>query len=160
GNDAPARIACQRARKIGVRRSSSTQSVSSLLAGGSSCVAIVAAIRNLAGRRFSATSRYHDSAPRTAGSSQIVSVAKSLTGRLLRFIYAPAPPTYISTRGAGAAAGSAAFHPSRRLAGGRETAQTIRSPDDWRTRQHCPVLGMLTVDRRATFIPEHSANLS
>jgi hypothetical protein len=31
---------------------------------GSSCVATVAAIRNLAWRRFSATSRYHDSAPR------------------------------------------------------------------------------------------------
>src|SRR5688500_16385497 len=32
GGDAPARIACQRAMKIGVRRSSSTHSASSLLA--------------------------------------------------------------------------------------------------------------------------------
>src|SRR5262249_2927857 len=50
----------------------------SLLAVRSSCVATVAAMRNLAGRRFSATSRYHDSAPRIAGSSQIFSLARSL----------------------------------------------------------------------------------
>jgi hypothetical protein len=68
-------------------RSSSTQSASSLRAGGSSCVGTVAAMRNLAGRRFSATSRYHDSAPRIAGSSQIVRLAKSPTGRLLGSIY-------------------------------------------------------------------------
>ena len=47
-----------------MRRSSSIQRASSLLATGSSCVATVAAIRNLAGRRFSATSRDHDFAPR------------------------------------------------------------------------------------------------
>ena len=50
GNGAPARIACQRARKIGVRRSSSAHSASSLLAAGSSPAATVAAMRNLAGR--------------------------------------------------------------------------------------------------------------
>src|SRR5207245_1257246 len=87
----------------------------SLLAAGSSCAATVAAMRNLAGRRFSATSRYHDSAPRIARSSQIVSLAKSPTGRLLRFIYTPAPPTSISTHGVAAPAASAAFHLSRRL---------------------------------------------
>ena len=57
-----ARIVPHRARKIGVSRSSSTHSTASLLSAGSSSVAIVAAMRNLAGRRFSATSRYHDSA--------------------------------------------------------------------------------------------------
>jgi hypothetical protein len=44
-------------------------------------MATVAAMRNLAGRRFSATSKYHDSAPRIAGSSQILSRAKSLMNR-------------------------------------------------------------------------------
>jgi hypothetical protein len=52
-----ARIVCQRSRNIGVRRSSSAQSASSLDATGSICVASVAAMRNLAGRRFSATSK-------------------------------------------------------------------------------------------------------
>jgi hypothetical protein len=78
GKRPPPRISCHRARKIGVRRSNSTQSASSLLAKRSSGVPTVAAMRNLAGRRFSATSRYHDSAPRIAGSCQIVSLAKSL----------------------------------------------------------------------------------
>src|SRR5262249_7041250 len=71
-------MACQRARNIGVRRSSSAHNASSQLTTGSSPVATVAAMRNLAGRRFSATSRYQDSAPRTAGSSQIFSLARSL----------------------------------------------------------------------------------
>src|SRR5262249_48785435 len=97
GNDPPARIACQRARNIGVRRSSSIQRASSLHARGSSCVATVAAMRNLAGRWFSATSRYHDSALPIAGSSQIFSLAKSPTGWLLGFIYTPAAPASIST---------------------------------------------------------------
>jgi hypothetical protein len=48
-------------------------------------VATVEAMRNLAGRRFSATSKYHDSAPRIAGSSQILSLAKSLTSQLKPF---------------------------------------------------------------------------
>src|SRR6516225_1593482 len=78
GKEDPALIARQRVRKLGVSSSSSAHKASSLLAAGSSCVATVAAIRNLAGRRFSATSRYHDSAPRIAGSSQILSWAKSL----------------------------------------------------------------------------------
>ena len=47
-------------------------------------MATVAAMRNLAGRRFSATSRYQGSAPRTAGSSQIFSLARSLMNS---FIY-------------------------------------------------------------------------
>src|SRR5262245_44614501 len=38
-------------------------------------------MRNLAGRRFSATSRYHDSAPRIAESSQTLSLSKSLMNR-------------------------------------------------------------------------------
>src|SRR5215471_1118258 len=71
-------MACQRARNTGVRRSSSAHNASSQLTRGSSPVATVAAMRNLAGRRFSATSRYHDSAPRIAGSSQIFSLARSL----------------------------------------------------------------------------------
>ena len=75
----------QRARNIGVRRSSSAQSASSPLAAGSSFVATVAAMRNLAGRRFSATARYQDKAPQMAGSSQTVSLVKSLMGP------APAP---------------------------------------------------------------------
>ena len=41
-------------------------------------IATDAAMRNFAGRLFSATSRYHDSAPRIAGSSQILKRAKSL----------------------------------------------------------------------------------
>ena len=45
-------------------------------------MATVAAMRNLAGRRFSATSRYHASAPRIAGSSQTLSFAKSRMNRL------------------------------------------------------------------------------
>src|SRR5215471_3848678 len=88
GNGAPALIACQRARKIGVKSSNSAQSASSPLAAGSSCVATVAAIRNLAGHRFSATSRYHDNAPRIAGSSQTLSWAKSLMRGL---VTAPCP---------------------------------------------------------------------
>jgi hypothetical protein len=75
---APARIACQHATKTGVSRSSSAHSESSLLAAGSRRAATVAAMRNLAGRRFSATSRYHDSAPRIAGSSQILRLPRSL----------------------------------------------------------------------------------
>src|SRR5262249_62171163 len=47
-----------------------------------SCVATVAAMRNLAGRRFSATSRYHPSVPRIAGSSQTLSFDKSRMNRL------------------------------------------------------------------------------
>jgi hypothetical protein len=88
---APARIACQRARKIGVTRSSSAHSTSSLLAARSSSVVTVAAMRNLAGRRFSATSRYHDSAPRIAGilpNSQLGQVAHELASCL----YSPARP--------------------------------------------------------------------
>src|SRR5262249_56837460 len=81
GNGAPAWIACQRVTNIGVRRLSSTHSASSLLVAGSSSVATVAAMRNLAGR-FSATSRYHASAPRIAGSSQTFSLAKSRMNRL------------------------------------------------------------------------------
>ena len=81
-NGAPARIACQRPRNIGVRRSSSAQSASSLDATGSICVASVAAIRNLAGRRFSATSRYQDRPSRIAGSPQIFKCAKSLMKEL------------------------------------------------------------------------------
>src|SRR5262245_66180352 len=54
-------------------------------------------MRNLAGRRFSATSRYHDSALRIDGSSQIVSLAKSPMGRLLGLIYPPTVPASIST---------------------------------------------------------------
>ena len=42
------------------------------------------AMRNLAGRRFSATSRYHDNVPRIAASSLILKPAKSLMERLLR----------------------------------------------------------------------------
>src|SRR5262249_62040311 len=67
-----------RVRNIGVSRSSSAHNASSQLTSGSSPVATVAAMRNLAGRRFSATSRYQDRAPRIAGSSQIFSLAKSL----------------------------------------------------------------------------------
>jgi hypothetical protein len=78
GNDAPAWIACQRSRNIGVSRSSSAQSASSLDVAGSIGVASVAAIRNLAGRRFSATSRYQDRLSRIAESSQIFKSAKSL----------------------------------------------------------------------------------
>jgi hypothetical protein len=49
-----------------------------LAASGSMGVATVAAIRNLAGRQFSATSRYQDKLWRIAGSSQILKRAKSL----------------------------------------------------------------------------------
>src|SRR5262249_50411057 len=49
----PARIACHLSRNIGVRRSSSAQSASALEVAGSSWVGRVAAIRNLAGLRFS-----------------------------------------------------------------------------------------------------------
>src|SRR5262249_38293765 len=83
GNGAPARIACQRSRNIGVRRSSSDQSAFSLAAVGSISVTTVAAIRNLAGRRFSATSRYHDRLSRIAGPSQSFKCARSLMGQLL-----------------------------------------------------------------------------
>ena len=62
---------------------------SSMIPGAAHCVAMVAAMRNLAGRRFSATSRYHDNAPRIAGSFQIVSLPRSLMGRLLGSIYTP-----------------------------------------------------------------------
>ena len=48
GNGAPARIPCNVARNIGVRRSSSAQSASSPEVAGSSCVGRIAAIRNLA----------------------------------------------------------------------------------------------------------------
>jgi hypothetical protein len=80
GSRTPARIACQRARKSGVSRSSSAHSASSISDAGSSSAATVAAMRNLAGRRFSATSRYHESALWIAGSSQILSLARSLIG--------------------------------------------------------------------------------
>jgi hypothetical protein len=72
-----------------VTRSSSAHSTSSLLAARSSSVVTVAAMRNLAGRRFSATSRYHDSAPRIAGilpNSQLGQVAHELASCL----YSPA----------------------------------------------------------------------
>ena len=69
------------ARKSGMRRSSSAQSTSSPSAAGSSRAATVAAMRNMAGRRFSATSRYHESALWIAGSSQILILAKSLMCR-------------------------------------------------------------------------------
>jgi hypothetical protein len=59
---------------------SSSKRGSSLAAAGSICVA---RIRNLAGRRFSATSRYHDRLSRIAGLSQIFKCAKSLIERLL-----------------------------------------------------------------------------
>src|SRR5262249_23643020 len=56
------------------------------LAVGSTFVATVAAMRNLAGRRFSATSKYQDKAPRMAGSSQTFS--------LLKLLMRPAPATW------------------------------------------------------------------
>jgi hypothetical protein len=84
-NRAPVRITCQRARKTGVRRSNSAQSAFPLLAAGSNFMAIVAAIRNLAERRFSATSGCHDNEPRIAGSFQMLSLARSLIGPALRF---------------------------------------------------------------------------
>jgi hypothetical protein len=75
---APSRIACQRTTNIGIRRSNSVQSASSPEVAGSSWVARVAAMRNFAGLRFSATARYQDRPSRIAGSLQIPSPAKSL----------------------------------------------------------------------------------
>jgi hypothetical protein len=117
GNRAPSRIACQRARKSGARRSSSAQSASSLSDTGSSPAARVAAIRNLAGRRFSATSRYHESALWIAGSSQILSLAKSLMGRLPSAAFIrQRDDTYCSDRTIRSiAAGYMTLHRSRRV---------------------------------------------
>jgi len=51
--------------------------------------------------------------------SKLVSLAKSPTGRLLSFIYAPAPPTSMSTHGAGAPVVAPRFIRRRRLVGER-----------------------------------------
>src|SRR5208337_103576 len=63
-----ARMDSQRARKQGVSRSRSAQSAASSADAGSTFVKTVEAIRNLAGRLFSATSRYQASASQISGS--------------------------------------------------------------------------------------------
>jgi hypothetical protein len=60
----------------------------------------VAAMRNLAGRRFSATSRYQDSAPWTAGSSQIFNLATANHTYFNRICHAPSKREAVLFHGA------------------------------------------------------------
>jgi len=64
-----------RVKTTATRRSNSAQSASSAEVAGSSWVGRVAAIRNLAGLRFSATARYQDRPSRIAPDSQSRQVA-------------------------------------------------------------------------------------
>ena len=76
------RMASQRSTNAGVsRRSSSAHRASSDGSSRATSIGIVRAMRNFAGLRFSATSRYQPSRSRSPGSSQTQSWPKALVGR-------------------------------------------------------------------------------